>query len=195
MFTNSLHMLIWIDFTVIASSGTESSHSSGAQMIIWSGRKSVGNIRSCFLLPALLIDARFFQIYWPAAREHVEHCRLAGKSLEVTHWAYFSMCTVCVHLVLLHKQTLITVYLYSNKYQLLWSFCYQCYNDWNKWRITLDMNMFLSFCRLNVPTLCGCCSLSIRPTFMLVVPALSIHSALTCTSDTTQRYQFIQSFI
>lgn len=24
-----------------------------------------------------------FQIYWPAAREHVEHCRLAGKSLEV----------------------------------------------------------------------------------------------------------------
>lgn len=24
------------------------------------------------------------QIYWPAAREHVEHCRLAGKSLEVS---------------------------------------------------------------------------------------------------------------
>lgn len=24
------------------------------------------------------------QIHWPAAREHVEHCRLAGKSLEVS---------------------------------------------------------------------------------------------------------------
>lgn len=26
----------------------------------------------------------FIQIYWPAAREHVEHCWLAGKSLEVS---------------------------------------------------------------------------------------------------------------
>lgn len=55
---------------------------------------------------------------------------------------------------------------------------------------------FLVFCvtfRRTAPTSCGCCSRSIRLMFMLVVPELSIHSALTCTWDTTQRWTHLNT--
>lgn len=92
------------------------------------------------------------QVHWPAAREHVEHCRLAGKSLEVTR---------------------ITQTKYQTRFP--WSIYAAKYSSW------------CFVLRTTVPTLCGCCSPSIRPMFTPVVPVPIVHSVPTCTSDTTLR--------
>lgn len=42
----------------------------------------VGGKDHIYLLKSDSLDQPSQKIYWPAAREHVEHCRLAGKSLE-----------------------------------------------------------------------------------------------------------------
>lgn len=111
------------------------------------------------------------QIHWPAAPEHVERCRAAGKSVEVradtnvhsrkpvfTKLSCFSSCEADVWLKVFLLQL-------------------------------NQLNLFVLFVfRRTVPISCVCCSRSTRRTFTPAGPEPSTHSARTCTWAKAQRY-------